>query len=142
MGLLIPGSGVRVPPGSPDLTLNWASCIMQFGEPLAQLVEHRPFKPGVAGSSPARLTNGGPLAQSAEHGTLNPGVAGSSPARPTIFLWCGRGGMGDALDLESSGVKPRVGSNPTARTIFHFGSCIIYWKKLPSDEKGGRYWWR
>ena len=25
-------------------------------EPLAQLVEHRPFKPRVAGSTPARLT--------------------------------------------------------------------------------------
>src|SRR5258708_5793458 len=31
-------------------------CAIHFAEPLAQLVEHRPFKPRVVGSIPTRLT--------------------------------------------------------------------------------------
>ena len=85
--------------------LNWQG-------PLAQLVEHRTFNPGVEGSNPSRLTSRRPvrlvvrtvgfqptnrssillqatigegrLAQLGEHLPYKQGVAGSSPATPTI----------------------------------------------------------
>ena len=36
------------------------------------------------------------------------------------------GGMADAADLKSAGVKPRVGSNPTRPTFF-FSYFAVYW---------------
>ena len=38
----------------------WWRSGKRFGEPLAQLVEHRTFNPRVAGSIPARLTTDNP----------------------------------------------------------------------------------
>lgn len=72
--------------------------------PVAQEAEHRPFKPGVAGSNPAGLTSG-PLAQQVEQRTLNPWVAGSSPVRPTK-MGAKVAELADALDLGSSGLNP------------------------------------
>ena len=45
------------------------------------------------------------------------------------------GGMADAADLKSAGVKPRVGSNPTRPTFF-FSYFAVYWR----DECFGRRW--
>ena len=45
------------------------------------------------------------------------------------------GGMADAADLKSAGVKPRVGSNPTRPTFF-FSYFAVYWR----DECFGKRW--
>lgn len=50
------------------------------------------------------ICTGDPVAQQAEHLTFNQGVVGSSPTRVTSGARVAE--LADALDLESSGLKP------------------------------------
>ena len=60
------------------------------------------FEPSISYNIPLAS---GPLAQLVEHRTFNPGVTGSIPVRLTIFF-ARVAELADALDLGSSGVTP------------------------------------